>query len=82
MNPSLVLKELYLTCRVDALLDGGFRQGQLTELAGETAAGKSQVRVDVQAGCFAYVVTVCECLRVRHRRARLLETADETVGEM
>jgi hypothetical protein len=32
-----------LPSRVDALLDGGFRQGQLTELAGETAAGKTQV---------------------------------------
>ena len=30
-------------CRVDSLLGGGFRQGQLTELAGETASGKTQV---------------------------------------
>ena len=36
---------------LDALMGGGFREGQLTELAGESASGKTQILFQVMVIC-------------------------------
>lgn len=38
--------------RVDLLLQGGLREGQLTELVGPSSSGKTQVRIRVTCGGF------------------------------
>ena len=35
-------------CRLEALLGGGLREGQLTEIAGESSSGKTQILMQVR----------------------------------